>query len=420
MTKAHSPFSASSSERWLACPGSVELSKDAPPQFESKYAAEGTEAHECVEAFLKTEVREWDVAYDQLVCEHPVEMVAFAMDAAKMIIESMPPGATLLCETKVSLEYLRPGMFGTVDAAIIEEFGELQVIDFKYGAGHAVEVANNPQLIYYALGLAQKYDFMFDKVTLRVLQPRADHPDGPDRRFTMSVADLRAWEKVFGEGVDRALQPNAPLVAHKKHCKWCPAKTICPEISDAKFREAQIAFAPQEGLEVGLVEAPVFKIPRSLALPELPKILKAIPSIKEWCESVEEYAFQLLVKKTKIPGFKLVEKQGKRAWINATEAERQAIAAFGEQALTQPVPQLLSPNQLEKAFGKKAKEFTKSRTASVSSGLTMAPEDDPRPEASSAQEAFKDAPMIELEEKPKSEADWRNEAKQTTKRKKTK
>ena len=54
--KAHAKLSASSSERWLNCPGSIALIDKAPPPRESKYALEGTTAHECMEKMLLNEM----------------------------------------------------------------------------------------------------------------------------------------------------------------------------------------------------------------------------------------------------------------------------------------------------------------------------------------------------------------------------
>jgi hypothetical protein len=51
--RKHSKFAASSAKRWLNCPGSVRLSEKAPPQFESIYAKEGTDAHECLEFLVR-------------------------------------------------------------------------------------------------------------------------------------------------------------------------------------------------------------------------------------------------------------------------------------------------------------------------------------------------------------------------------
>lgn len=41
----HSTYGASGAERYLHCPGSVRMSRDAPEPITSIYAAEGTRAH---------------------------------------------------------------------------------------------------------------------------------------------------------------------------------------------------------------------------------------------------------------------------------------------------------------------------------------------------------------------------------------
>ena len=50
--KAHADFGASGSKRWLNCSASVQLSRGMP-NYESKYAQEGTDAHACLEFILK-------------------------------------------------------------------------------------------------------------------------------------------------------------------------------------------------------------------------------------------------------------------------------------------------------------------------------------------------------------------------------
>ena len=97
--------------------------------------------------------------------EYDPQMVEICAATALYILkryEGMLTGV-FHCETKVSLEFIEPGMFGTVDAAVAEIFGRLVVIDFKYGAGVAVEPKDNTQMIYYALGIAHEYDYNFTR-----------------------------------------------------------------------------------------------------------------------------------------------------------------------------------------------------------------------------------------------------------------
>src|SRR3954449_5633680 len=50
-TRSHSALSASGASRWINCPGSVRMTSGLPG-VESKYASEGTGAHELAQAAL--------------------------------------------------------------------------------------------------------------------------------------------------------------------------------------------------------------------------------------------------------------------------------------------------------------------------------------------------------------------------------
>ncbi len=238
MSKAHAKFSASGSERWLNCPGSIALSENAP-SVESVYAKEGTEAHECLEVVMKNNCSPAIIA--MLRKKHPETMVRHAISFYDQIVDLMPTGASLLCETKVALDFVEEDMFGTVDSAIVELFGILWVIDYKYGAGRVVSPEENTQMIYYALGIAHKYDFNFEKVRLAIAQPRIVHKDGFFRTWDMEVPELMKWTEKFKEGVEKAKDPFAPLNPGR-WCFFCPAQEFCPAIENRAFEEAQSDF----------------------------------------------------------------------------------------------------------------------------------------------------------------------------------
>ena len=52
MPELHSKYGASSAERWLNCPGSIQLSETVPPQPSSSAATKGTAAHKLGELAL--------------------------------------------------------------------------------------------------------------------------------------------------------------------------------------------------------------------------------------------------------------------------------------------------------------------------------------------------------------------------------
>lgn len=51
--KKHYPYGPSSSSRWLGCPGSVPLCTGLPESLPGYAAAEGTRAHDYIEAVLR-------------------------------------------------------------------------------------------------------------------------------------------------------------------------------------------------------------------------------------------------------------------------------------------------------------------------------------------------------------------------------
>lgn len=369
---SHAKFSASSSERWLACSGSIQLIEKLPPSDNgsSSYAEEGTKAHECLEVLLKNK-KNYEKAAKMLLKSHPADMVQYALDAFKEIMKRAEGCDLLLAETRVDLSFIEPNMFGTADAVIVNEFGRLQVIDFKYGAGIVVDPEENSQLIYYALGVAHKFHYNFSDVEIVIIQPRAEFLDDEGnpkttRSWVTSIDNLKAWRNTFALGVAKCKSENPPLAAGS-HCRFCPAAAICPEISDNALKQAQVDFAPQTG------DTDVKSLPQMFEL-NLPAVLKAIPLIEGWIEEVKSYAFGKLQSGVEIEGYKLVEKRGTRKWANPDAAKAQAIEAFGAEALTEP--ELKSPAQLEKIKG--AKAWVSERCTTVSSGLTMVPDSDAR------------------------------------------
>lgn len=378
--KAHATYSASGSDRWLNCPGSIALTEDAPPQRESDYAAEGTKAHAYLEMILKAYLTPKGKPRSLLLELHrsnpaDVEMIEHAWAAAKWIIErTEETKGTLHAETKVdATPFTKEGQFGTADALIVELFGTLYVVDFKYGAGVPVDVVENTQMLYYALGASHQHDHNFTEVVMVIIQPRADHADGPIRSWTLSIDELLEWEGKFKDGVEACEKPDAELRSGD-WCRWCPAKTICPEVSTRAMAQAQIDFAP-ETKELKMPE------PKGIAIRYLPEVLNAADKIEAWIAGVREHAFHVLERGEKIRGWKLVEKRSIRKWIDPVKTAKEAEKLFGKTAFT--APELLSPLQLEKnaisRIRKAAKlEWVAKRVTDKSSGLTLAPDSDKR------------------------------------------
>lgn len=389
--KTHKKFSASQAERYLNCPGSIRLSEGVPSLPESAAAREGTDAHFCVETLL-TEVIEKGrmnpATIKTLETKYKREMTSHAIDAVNEISRRVPKGAKVFCEQKVDddLKYIDPDFGGTLDAAIVELFGRLEVIDYKYGAGIAVDAVDNPQLIAYALAIAKRYEFNFDEVKITVIQPRAFHESGNViRTWDTTTDELLKWEAKFKKGLKACRDPKAPTSAGD-WCRFCPAKHVCPSVSTDAMRDAQIDFKKDKGL----LTVPA---PEDLENSHLQIALSAADKLDHWITGVRSRAFEVLNAGGTLPGYKLVMKRASRVWVDPIKAADVALKKVGLDAFEPR--KLKSPAQIEKLGAKKYAPFLEEFAASVSSGLTMVPESDPRPAATSAKTDFVKSPSLE-------------------------
>lgn len=92
--------------------------------------------------------------------------------------------------------------------------------------------------------------------------------------------------------------------------------------------------------------------PQNLTIEQLAKILKALPALKSWMISIEEYALNLLEQGQEVPGFELGITRPSRVWID----ESLVISTLEKAKIDQDkyMPRsLLSVAQMEKLLGKK-------------------------------------------------------------------
>lgn len=365
--KAHSKIGASSMYRWSKCPGSVRLSEEIETHS-SKYAEEGTAAHDLAAKILE--------AQDEVALENvdpdTLESVMVYVD----YIKEKAKNGELFVEHKFDLSSLYPGLFGTADAVIYDAAEEeLIVADYKHGMGIAVEVENNPQLMYYGLGALLSFKKMKPKtVRLAIIQPRCFHPDGGIREWVMDSFDLLDFAADLVTYAKRTEDEAAPIVAGD-HCKFCPAAaTKCPVMREKALSIAQTEF--KQGLSYD---------PQKLS-----EAMSWIPTLQDWCKAVHEFAYNEAVAGRKIPGFKLVEKRATRKW--GDEASVSAMARGLDAAPELFKTEIKSPAQIEKIVGKKTFEKAFSEfVVQESSGMTLVPESDKRPERTSAESAFSDS-----------------------------
>lgn len=371
--RIHSKLGASSAYRWIPCPGSVALCETMPKSKDNVFSIGGTNAHTLAEKVLREPpnanyyVRNWKEHFDFEVTQEMADHVQSYVDYVRVIKNSLP-NSELLIEHKFHLVKIHPDLFGTCDAVVLQEFGELHVFDLKYGVGIVVDVEDNEQLMYYALGALELGDF--SKVTIHICQPRAYHEEGGFRSQSFHVKELVQFGKFLKQRALETEKPNAPLQTGE-HCRYCAASPRCPALYAKALATAQTDF-----------DAPVLPEIERLTDEQITKVIQFQKLFENWFAAVKKYALEEVLVGRKIGGLKLVAGRGSRSWTNYSEAEKILGDKFGERAFERS---LLSVAQAEKVLGK---DVVKGLFSSFAGNPTIAHESDKRHALPSAKDDF--------------------------------
>lgn len=360
--RAHSAIGASSAYRWWNCPGSVRLC-DGIEDKASEYAEEGTRAHEFAEYCLTTGVKDASGPDAREHVHWTPEIAEAVQEYLDLIWPKVGKGSELEVERRFHLTDIDEDAYGTNDAMIYHPKKRLlEIFDYKHGAGVSVDAEDNKQLLYYALGAALAKDNLpIEQITMWIVQPRCNHPDGPVRSWTISAEDLMDWAGDLKQAVARTKEPDAPLVAGAQ-CRWCPAAPICPANQEFAIQGAKLDFTD----------------PAELPENELSDLLDRISHIEAWIRSVREYAYARAMAGDPPRGYKLVQKRPSRKWAD----EKGAIKYIRRLGLLEEdyyEKKLKSVAQIEKQLDRDDREPLADFVVKESSGLTLAPDTDRRP-----------------------------------------
>lgn len=233
MPSEHAKLSASGSERWMQCPGSIILEGLFDDEG-SAYADEGTQAHAIAEKRIRARLTPTpeniqSIKEAEETCEP--EMWGFTgkyEDYCFDIIDTMMmAGHTVRAypEQKICFDRWVPEGFGTVDFCAVGG-DDLHIVDFKYGKGVKVNAVGNSQMRAYALGFLQEYDFIYDNlktVTMHIVQPRINNISVE----SISVKELLRWAKEELKPKAKQAFRGTRQYATGRHCRFCKAKAVC-------------------------------------------------------------------------------------------------------------------------------------------------------------------------------------------------
>lgn len=339
-TPKHAKLSASSSERWLVCPGSVTM-ESSYPDVTSIYAEEGTRAHELAEKAILSSTPPLQLTDD-------AEMAKFVQEYIEYIDTLKTLTSTIYIEERVSYEHITKDGFGTCDCAIIDD-EHIHIIDLKYGRGVAVSAEENTQLMLYALGFIHSKKLTnITTITLHIVQPRI----GNYSSYSLTYEELRKFEDFARKQALLALQPNAPLVAGEKQCKWCKAKADC-HVLKSYVEDALLSNLDD-----------VFEAPEVRKLTDAQKrvILDSKPLIMDFLAAIEEDVYNRLMNNEAFEGYKLIEGRSNRQWID--DVEPMLFEVLGDKAYKQS---LITITEAEKLLPR-----------NIIEGLTCKPQGKPK------------------------------------------
>lgn len=225
----------SNASRWINCAASPWFAEKCPPREQTDEMREGTCAAWVADQVLKgdagsaedmtgeTHQNGWQVTPD---------MVYYVQQYIDLV---QSRGGTKISEQTVRLS---PRIIGRLDSSTTLSAETLCVDDLKYGY-KIVEAVENPTMIIYGAGEYLRINNpQITHVQLGIHQPRAFHPLGIYRTWTLTVSELmERAQKIIAAG-DAVYEPE-PVATPGTHCKNtnCPAASSCAALAMSVYAD---------------------------------------------------------------------------------------------------------------------------------------------------------------------------------------
>jgi hypothetical protein len=372
----HSKVGGSVSARVLRCPASVELVQKVPANLRkvSFYADRGTALHAAMARLLEDDRLRVESLVGQTFNDYMItsEDAENALRPALAFVDALldTPGAEFYLERRVTFPTVA-GAFGTVD--LLVRIGRtIHVIDFKFGSGvlvralapadddPAVDIVNS-QLMFYGAGARHSLPKFFagvDEIKLTILQPTSIEPDAEMESSTVvTTGELDAFVAAYRAACEEALAP-APRLEKGAHCRFCPARPICPAHTGPLLDLAQF------------VAPTIPAVPKDAYLRLLAEGLNLVDAIKDIRTALHEQAKRALESGDLVPGYALTAGRAERYWCdeNAAFAALQSAGFYYDDVMK---AEMRSPKQLELRAKARGLEVPKNLIGSRRSGVSL-------------------------------------------------
>ena len=369
----HAKYGFSSAKLWMSCGAQVRTSQGIPDKG-TEDSLFGDNSHKILEDLLNgKDTTEEVMYYDERQCAR----VAYEYVVKR---QQEDPELSVLAEYRTDITSTgREDLWGTGDVFLYKQ-GFLEYIDLKTGPGTLVE-ADDPQMRLNALGFLESLELAVghpETVTLTVVQPRYwDEGIELIRSVEMPVKDLQDWLQFSVTAMIDANEDPESSGTVGEHCKKCPGKMTC------KYWDAEVAEKTTGGAwhTMAVVEPDHVQdwLDRVIYDNErLAELLDMVPVIKDFCNSVEEHARDIIKAGEHVPGYKVVQTAGREKWADKDAVEQAlhktkiAKAAYKHVLKTPKQVMSLKPS-------KKLEDKLKGLIVKTSGSLQVVRESDPRP-----------------------------------------
>lgn len=311
--------------RPMTCAGSL-FFMDLPEQEEIPAAKEGTAAGEYLKHLLEG-TRPPTHATNGVQFDNDMDF--FTRPIAEEIMGKIDSG--VLCEQRIDWK-TRSGIWirGSYDASFVRD-GVLHVDDLKYGWG-LVEAKENWQLLGYAIGEVIRQQNAFEKIVLRIHQPRPHHEDGTTREWVLTYPELLTYKEKIESRMDEIAAGDKSLVTSPK-CKYCPAAVACPAFNKAFYRSVEVM---HEFMQDNIDD-------NELSF-QLDLVARASDILKIKSDSIKALAVDRIKNGKIIPGYITESSYGDRKWKK--EVSPEVIKALTGKDIVEQT--MLSPAKAEK------------------------------------------------------------------------
>lgn len=239
-------------------------------------------------------------------------------------------------ERRIDIPVIHQLSFGTPDMFLYDQRTQtIYIWDFKFG--YIIhEVYENWQLLNYLAGLITELQInglMDQRITvhMRVIQPRANHRDGPVREWVTKLSDLRGYFNILNANAHISLSTKSELHTGS-HCRFCSARHACE---------------PALKAGMGLFEVTAKPLPLELSTQalgvQLAIVRRAIDQLNYLESGYAEQIKSLIASGQRVPGWVAEMGRGRLTWKKPIN-EIIVLGDMLKKELRKP-DQAITPNQ---------------------------------------------------------------------------